>query len=175
MRSKFFIENTKEFECKIDESFTHILNVIEGDNNRDWSKAIYQSLSKIHLQNSKIACSLLDYDTKDCTEWLFDYVEYEEDEFSNLKNIILVAECEWNFFRKENYFSDLKFDFEKLLVAKSDYRLFVFESDTREYVIEIIEKLKLGIQAFDKIQKGDRFLFSGWIKSKEFYFDLYIA
>jgi len=178
MRSNKFLENAMDYEKKIANNLENILTITEGDNPSDWTKAIYKSLSlsKLNEQNSKIACSRLSEEEKDCGEWLYDYVEYEENNDSNsLKNIILVAESEWQHYRQENYFSDLKFDFEKLLVAKSDYRLFVFENNTMDEVKENIEKLKEIIKNFDKKQIGERFLFAGWIKSKKFYFDLFVV
>ena len=35
--------------------------------------------------------------------------------YSVLSDIHLIVECEWDFYRKENYFIDLKYDFEKIL------------------------------------------------------------
>lgn len=175
MRSNSFVNYATEYEINIATKLDDILSIIEGDNPSDWTKAIYKSLSQICFLNSKIACSRLDETEKDCGEWLYDYVEYEEDITSNsLRKIILVVESEWENFRQENYFSDLKFDFEKLIIAKSDYRLFVFENDTIDEVKQIIEKLKNIILNFEKNQVGDRYLFAGWIKSEEFYYDLFV-
>ncbi len=51
------------YEFKLCENLNQILNKIKGDTN-------------------KIACSKLESSLKDCGEWLFDYVEYSENEIS---------------------------------------------------------------------------------------------
>lgn len=174
---------TDEYEKLICEALNKkILNKIESDSNKSWTKAVFEILSECKNKNTKIACSSLQEENRDCGEWLFDYVEYTESleiELSNglyniLSEIILVVECEWEFYKNQNYFMNLKYDFEKLLVAKSNYRLFIFEGNSIEMIQKTILDLKYIAKNFSKLNKNERILFAGWEKGKEFYFDILI-
>ena len=169
------------YEFELCENLNQILYKIKGDTNKFWTIAVFEILSKNKKDNNKIACSKLESSLKDCGEWLFDYVEYSENEinfnnviYSVLSDIHLIVECEWNFYKKENYFIDLKYDFEKLLVGKSNYRLFIFENDNLERAKEIINNLKIIALNFGKFEKEERILFAVWIKGKHFYFENYV-
>ncbi len=169
------------YEFELCQNLNQILNEIKGDTNKFWSIGVFEILNKIKKDNNKIACSKLESSLKDCGEWLFDYVEYSENvisfnnsNYSVLSDIHLIAECEWDFYRKENYFIDLKYDFEKLLVGKSNYRLFIFENDNLQKAKEIINNLKTIALNFGKFQKNERILFAVWIKGKHFYFENYV-
>ncbi len=70
------------------------------------------------------------------TEWLWDFVWIERDsESDNIVSVPLVAESEWNT-------SDLKIDFEKLVVSCAPLRLFIFQTQTEERAVQEISKLK---------------------------------
>lgn len=160
----------------------NILSKTETDSNRSWTKALFEILNECKSLGSKIACSSLSFENRDCGEWLFDYVEYKENlcikllngEYNILSDINLVVECEWDFFRNKDYFLNIKYDFEKLLLAKSNHRLFVFEGKSIEFIENTILDLKLIANRFDKFEKNERILFAGWLKEKEFYFDIFI-
>ncbi|MGV7107152.1 hypothetical protein [Flavobacterium sp. U410] len=169
------------FEEDICTKLNDIISKIKGDSNRDWTIAVFEILSKIKQKDNKIACSKLDENLKDCGEWLFDYVEYTENqiilkdiEYSVLSDIHLIAEIEWSFYTQKNYFIDLKYDFEKLLVGKSNYRLFIFEHSDFSFIKNSIESLKKIASKFNKFETSERILFAAWHKGNNFYFDNYV-
>ena len=170
------------FEDRICEKLNTIESKIKGDSNRDWTVAVFEILSELKKDNNKIACSKLDEKLKDCGEWLFDYVEYSENqiihdktEISVLSDIHLIAEIEWSFYTQKNYFIDIKYDFEKLLVGKSNYRLFIFEHKDLTFITESINSFKTIAKNFEKFETDERILFAAWHKGQgKFYFENFV-
>jgi len=87
----------------------------------------------------------------------------------------LVLESEWG------NFSDVKEDFEKLLLARSKYKFMVFNLDVnnglaaRQLFNSYLEKFKSFITQYKYTQSGDRYLFCGTCdyNIREFLFDQY--
>ena len=67
-------------------------------------------------------------------EWLYDVVWYQSDHANHMTDVPLVAESEWG------RGSAVKDDFEKLLVARSKYRVMVFQADSEDEVRELFGK-----------------------------------
>ena len=170
------------YEFELCENLNQILYKIKGDTNKFWTIAVFEILSKIKKDNNKIACSKLESSLKDCGEWLFDYVEYSENEinfnnviYSVLSDIHLIAEIEWSFYTQKNYFIDIKYDFEKLLVGKSNYRLFIFEHKELTFITESINSFKTIAKNFEKFETDERILFAAWHKGQgKFYFENFV-
>jgi hypothetical protein len=91
------------------------------------------------------------------SEWLYDFTFYSMDG-SNTTNIILAAEIEWGL----DFEDDILFDFEKLIQARSDYRLMIFQAANNNAIAEIFEKLKDSANRFKHSQNGDKYLLAGW-------------
>jgi hypothetical protein len=73
-------------------------------------------------------------------------------------DIGLVMESEW-----AQGFVHLKYDFEKLLVARSSHRLFIYQGPQYQESVEIIaDRLIEGINRFPFSQPGDRYLFAAY-------------
>jgi hypothetical protein len=85
-------------------------------------------------------------------EWLYDLVWYQENDQKKLIDIPLVVECEW----KESL-NEIKFDFEKLLLANSRYRLMICQSyqKNKESLKKYFEE---AIQCYSLNRKADRYL-----------------
>lgn len=99
-------------------------------------------------------------------EWLFDLVWYKNDRDNHLVSVSLVLECEWSL-----SFDAVKYDFEKLLVAKALLRVFVHEARTRAGIDEAQRRLITLVSKFEGSGKGDRYLFAGYdFKTTEFSF-----
>lgn len=109
-------------------------------------------------------------------EWLYDILWWHGDDQRYIIECPLVAESEWG--GKDAFFKD---DFPKLLLARSEHRIVIFEgypeeSHRRNNVAERINWCKEQIRNFSCTQKGDRYLFCAWQWGKqEFLFDLFIA
>jgi hypothetical protein len=68
----------------------------------------------------------------------------------------LVAESEWG---GEKAIQD---DFQKLLVARSKYRVMVFQGKSEIVVKDRFEKMRRWVDKFKGILPTDRFLLVGW-------------
>lgn len=81
--------------------------------------------------------------------WLYDLIWYEEDADGHVSEIYLVMESEW-----ERGWKAIKYDFEKLLLAKSTLKLMIFQTDSGE-IGELFRLLEKGIRAFPRLQSAD--------------------
>jgi len=105
----------------------------------------------------------------DYGEWLYDVSWYVEDG-QCLTHLPLVAECEWG------PDGSCDSDFQKLLQARADHRLWLFRVPTLEAADEMINGCKDNVKRFHPSQIGDRYLFSAlvWNKTPSLRFDLYV-
>jgi hypothetical protein len=100
-------------------------------------------------------------------EWLYDVVWYQLDRAGHMTDVPLVAESEWG---GENA---IKEDFEKLLVARSKYRVMVFQADSEDAVRNLFRKMRIWVSKFHCTRPGDRFLLVGWARN-HWVFELHI-
>ena len=93
-------------------------------------------------------------------EWLYDVtcLMYDGDDY--LKKIPLVAECEWGDQDKIYY------DFEKLLLARADVRVMVFDSKYWAPDDDKFEEFAKYTCKYDHTQTGDTYLFAAWTPDK---------
>ena len=80
--------------------------------------------------------------------WLYDLLWYKEEE-GHLSEVYLVMESEWGWGR-----THIKYDFEKLLLAKSPLKVMVFQTNNRE-IDALFDFLEKGIRAFTRLQCTD--------------------
>lgn len=137
----------------------------DGWRNSSWTKEIKDSLNGLaQPQNNMHAC----YSGCDggAGEWLFDvcWLEYSEPNFGRpLKRLLLAAECEWG-----NQ-GDIFDDFEKLLVARADVRLMMFDDSKLQSWQSTLKKLCEMAEIFTGSTKDDRFVFACYLcKEKRF-------
>lgn len=170
------MDNCILIENNVIEEFNNIFQYLENESNTAWTIAIKNVLKKVakKIDNDCLVATNKISDT-DCGEWLFDFVIYKETEGS-LYELILIAECEWHSNYTTEYYQDLKYDFEKLLVAKSEHKLFIFELESQEEAILIIDNLIGIIKKFKHTYPNERYLFATWIKTmQKFYFKIFIS
>ena len=97
-------------------------------------------------------------------EWLYDILWWEQNQSGYVTDIPLVCELEWG------NINAVKDDFQKLLLARSKYRIMIFQCGRN-----IIQCFKAQIQQFNLTQNGDQYLFCSWEgNNKGFYFELYV-
>lgn len=133
-----------------------------------WTKAVKEELASVGRQLGWcIAASAPDSNHR--SEWLYDMVWYQLDGSGHMTDILLVAECEWNI--KE---AEIKYDFDKLLLARSTYRLMIFQSGSEAKVVDLLRKMRLWVLKYHRTNPGDRYLFAGWA-ADHWIFDLYVA
>lgn len=101
-------------------------------------------------------------------EWLFDLTWCKEQGSITL-NLPLVMESEWD----DN---DILTDFTKLVVARAQHRLMIFQGHTTQKVQKTIQCMLSQVRKFRDSGKGDRYLFCYWTKKPDkFMFDLYVV
>lgn len=95
-------------------------------------------------------------------EWLYDlcwYVMKDNGEDSYLRRIVLTAELEWN----PEPTGDG--DFEKLIQARCQHRLWIFGTDSPGGIEHMFEVCKKQIAEFEGSQNDDHYLLAGIAKS----------
>ena len=105
----------------------------------------------------RVAARDVDCRYRDDKEWLFDVVWMSLAwEPRQLGRIHLVIEVEWG------NCGDIMDDFDKLLVARSDVRLMIFQASNQKQVEEPLSLLKAEAQGFEPSQTGDYHLLAGY-------------
>ena len=95
-------------------------------------------------------------------EWLFDQVWMDWMHIPRqLKRIGLVVECEWRM-QPDDIFDD----FEKLLVARADVRLMIFQAHSGERVNEMFDLLEEEARTFSKVKQEITICLSAMIMMK---------
>jgi hypothetical protein len=115
----------------------------------EWTKHVKDAIFKIGRKKKYVVTT---HGLGDRTEpqWLFDMawsVECGPDS-AYLQRLVLIAEFEWN--RKE---VDLHWDFQKLMVGRADYRLFVFDQKSKEDVRTIMKRFVNGRRLFCRSER----------------------
>ncbi len=96
-------------------------------------------------------------------EWLFDLVWYRNEPKEHLREIGLVLESEWS---RDPF--QIKYDFEKLLVAKSPIKVMLFRDD-RDNLPELWSLLETGIrnfQPFQPLPAGEKYILAAYENAK---------
>lgn len=137
-----------------------ILSKDENWNDSQWTKGVKRILVEIGKEfgwmTAAHGCK-----TDESKEWLYDVVWFQSDKADHMTEVRLVAECEWGKFHA------IKEDFEKLLVARSKYRVMIFQEKSEADANNLIEQMKMWITKFKSTKNGDRYLFIGWTSSSE--------
>ncbi|MGR2665793.1 hypothetical protein [Vibrio campbellii] len=98
----------------------------------------------------------------DGSEWLYDvtWLTFSGD---RLLNTELVLECEWDV-------NGIDFDFQKLLLAKSEIKVMIFQQKSAIAAQAKIEDLIEQVIKYSKTTSNEMYLFSCWLQDEcEFY------
>lgn len=121
-------------------------NSISSD--KEWTDCIFGKLSSLCRKlGYNCCCSRVPHTEP---EWLFDMLWYKYDESDRLASIPFILECEWS-----RDMVKVKYDFEKLLVAKADFKMLITQIDFRCDFEE-------GIKAFPKKDQNEIYLSACW-------------
>ena len=145
---------------KVDKSWTDV----------DWTPAVKTKLCKI---GQEFGCKVgaradeVDEADRDYGEWLYDvtWLEYERERdglkwpATALIEALLVAECEWGRGKNLEYIVE---DFEKLLLARADVRLMIFDGNHKPGSKEIAERLAGKVREFKSSRAEDTWLLAAW-------------
>lgn len=131
---------------------------------KEWTDGIIDVLST--LGDDSYDCEILGGDYE--SGWLFDLVWCKYDNERKLVHVELVVECEWNQGRNH-----IQTDFEKLVVARAQHRLMIFEATSDSRISEHINFLNSIVDGFPSALPGDRYLYAALnSKSEEFLFSV---
>ncbi len=122
---------------------------------RDFNPALYRYATNV------------DEGAAEGNEWLYDVtgLEYDSDEF--LVRVALAAECEWG------AQDQIYYDFEKLLLARADLRVMVFDGYRQPGYNEIFQVFAQYIGRCAHTGVGDAWLFGAWTEEQFVYRQLH--
>lgn len=85
------------------------------------------------------------------------YKEEKLDGIDHLASLEMIMESEW--IRR---WSDVRDDFQKLLVAKAPLKLMLFDVANADKLDEMLEKMRNGLKVFRTKTSNERYLFGGY-------------
>ena len=104
-------------------------------------------------------------------EWLYDIIWLDYHDNDLLRDVKLVLECEWS---QDKYKSELgrtrseiKDDFEKLLLARADLRCMIFKDESKQEAKAKIGELIDEVESFSKSEVKDNYLFCAWLEGED--------
>jgi hypothetical protein len=163
MDAFFDLKSADDVEKAIIEKFKLIPEAVKGQADSAWTKEVKKAIVEIGSKEGyRTACN--GYPSDEGSEWLYDILWYKSKEGEDgnfyMSSVHLIAECEWGSYR------EIIGDFEKLLVARSKYRIMVFQDNSEDAVKELMEDMIKRIEQFEHPEKEDRYIFAGWAKKK---------
>src|SRR6266404_1067718 len=115
-----------------------------GHRDRVWTKEILRQIGDLGLAHDWEVCAG-GFPGRFESGWLYDLAWYRNepkgDSNGNLAEVYLVLECEWGNLRS------IKFDFEKLLLAKARLKVMIFQAHNRN-AATLLAELKKCISTF---------------------------
>jgi len=139
-----------------------------GLGRKEWNAKIRQILQKIIKDNyeGKYECQFpgLTEGVKDC---MFDFACYEyyyEEKYDDTleissysrRNAFFVAEIEWD----DLFENNVQPDFEKLLVARANYRLMVFRTENEKTANNCFKFLNEIVDKFERTEPDDNYIYA---------------
>jgi hypothetical protein len=144
-----YSETEREIVTSLTQLAKSLPDVPAGHGN--WTREIIGNLAGLARRSGLQPCA----HGCDHGEFLFDLVWLTRNGEA-LEGVSLVAECEWG---TDQY---VVADFEKLLLARADHRLLIFDGTNVHDADRLIERLRHAIHGFAKTRPGDRYLFAFW-------------
>ena len=137
-----------------------------------WTKQLQIALGELGRRLKYDVCTSGHKDKGFEAEWLYDMVWYKESgsgDNARLIEVPFVMESEWS-----PHLKDIKYDFEKLLVANARFRLMVCYYDPKK-IDELRSYFADAIKRYTQNRKDDRYLVAILKKGiNEFQFDLFV-
>ncbi len=93
----------------------------------------------------------------DYCEWLYDLCWRKLDKNELVLDVPLVMEVEWNW-----DYSDILDDFQKLMIARADHRIFLCEQEPPRDWKDCVRKFIEQVRCYAGTDIGDRYLFGSW-------------
>ena len=136
---------------------------------RPWTRQIKNKICKLG-EKDRYCYVCASGDNTDWEEWLYDVTWLKLDRNKSIRYSSLVLECEWG-----NAYEEIYNDFAKLLLARAQHRIMIFEGKSKDDILNIMRKLKKETTNFRDSTPKDRYLFAGYDNSRNtFEFDLFV-
>ncbi|HQY04816.1 MAG TPA: hypothetical protein PLQ52_02010 [Lacunisphaera sp.] len=111
----------------IQRAIEEIESFVTDRSRSDWTQAVKKSFTKLGLAHHWGICANVSIKHEDVhKEWLFDLTWFSSPE-NRLNKLGLVLESEW-----EKGIEAIKYDFEKLLIARAPYKVVLFDATDME-------------------------------------------
>jgi len=150
--------NIQEIEDDILEVFKSITGQLSFSKpKKEWTKAILLAIGTLGKKHGCHVCGLREHFEP---AFLYDLSWYINDAEYRLLDMPLVLESEWS-----DRYSYIKFDFEKLLIAKSKFKIMVFKASGNK-VAEYFNNFEQGIRAYQGGSLGEIYLLACLIEDK---------
>ena len=170
-----------DFEKAIEKELRNLNRIKLGEQSNEWWTNSVKNKVAIAVRNKNKICKIYasgcNEGLTDGPEWLYDLTcRIEENDY--IKNILLVLESEWKNSKNKCYKENIRYDFEKLLVSRSKYRVIVLEANNDKEKEDIVGQLRKCIEQFQDSNIGDRYLFACWKQNKnerKFDFSVYVV
>jgi hypothetical protein len=147
-------------EAEIISAITSIPATIPpGRGDGEWTTAIKRGLIALGRKRGYSICTS-GFPGECDNEWLYDMVWYRNDPPDHLREIGLVLESEWSIDPFQ-----IKYDFEKLLVAKSPIKVMVFQ-DYKDNLSKLWSLLETGIRTFQTVPAGEKYILAAYENAK---------
>ncbi|UTY30987.1 hypothetical protein [Treponema putidum] len=147
------LEDIKKFEDNLEDLFARIGPQIHMKTN---SCSTYKVFTELDNLITELELESFTSSYREEKEFLFDFC-WKEEKDGTIIDIPLVCECEWD------GISHIKYDFSKLLLAKSEYKLMIFQANDKHQANSIMNELKKIVDGFKSMCKQDK-------EDKEYYF-----
>ena len=133
----------------------------------EWTEMIKTKLTELGRKHGYGVSASGCKEPADTGEWLFDLVWCDgKDNPWEFWEMPLAMECEWSTNK-----GDIEYDFEKLLVTRTKYRLFAFQGASRKEVDDMVSQLEHKVRVFKSSMPGDRYLLAGFYSSPDKAFE----
>ena len=125
--------------------------------NTNWTNAVKAAFAELGKKHGWIISASMPKEAEADPEWLFDltWYKYATDDPLGLE-IGLILESEWS-----EEFGELRYDFEKLIIGKSPYKVFIFEAASDD-IKNTMLKLNSVIDHCRHSSAGETYIFAGW-------------
>ena len=151
------------------------LEIDDPKGDTKWTKAVKTKLCTIGQEfGCKVGAKKNEVEKayRDFGEWLYDvtWLEYERERdglewpATALIDAHLVAECEWGRGKNLEYIVE---DFEKLLLARTGFRLMIFTGSHQAKSEEVAEQLARKVREFKGSRAEDAWLLAAWEGSND--------
>ncbi|HEY0549421.1 MAG TPA: hypothetical protein VGF13_07430 [Verrucomicrobiae bacterium] len=151
-------------EDEVKTALRNVAGVCGGKCDREWTTAIKREFIRLGKEKRYQVCAG-GFPGECEKEWLYDLVWYRNEPAEHLREVGLIMESEWS--RVPAY---VRYDFEKLLIAKSPVKVMVF-SEYRKNLPELWAMLGKAIECFKTEPAQENYILAGWDSSRhEFEF-----